>query len=128
MDKNGCKREMCDQKIHSMSQWRRAMLNKKKELIAAGISQFEFHPEYVRIAQCKEDEYLDEDQCKSMFNTSRKSSSRKSPSRKSPTGKSPKKKCSIGMRYNKKNGLCEGSIKERCRKGTRRNKKTGECE
>jgi hypothetical protein len=104
-----------------MSDWRRAMLNKKKELIADGVSQFEFHPEYKRLAECKQDEYYDDSQCNSMF----KKSTKKSPTpRRTPKSR---KRCATGTRYNKKSDLCEGNTQKRCSKGTRRNK-MGECQ
>jgi hypothetical protein len=110
-----CKRMMCDKNIYSLSDWRRAMLNKKKELISSGFPQFDSHPDYKRLTECKQDEFDDEVQCNTYKPKKAKSSK-----------KSTKKRCANGTRYNKKSEMCEGSVRKRCSKGTKRNK-ANEC-
>ena len=78
MNEANCVPFLCKQQIHSLSEWRRAALNKKKELQNAGINAYEAHPEYQKITKCKPDD--------SVF-PSMSYCNRASPSKKSNTGK-----------------------------------------
>jgi hypothetical protein len=56
----------CRDKIHSLSDWRKATLSKKAQLRDAGVIDFENHPEYRALVQCKSNltAMPSEDDCK----------------------------------------------------------------
>jgi len=136
MNEANCVPFLCKQQIHSLSEWRKAALQKKKELQNAGINAYEAHPEYQKITKCKPDD--------SVF-PSMSYCNRASPSKKSNTGK--KARCPKGTRFNKRTQNCKPKNnrsssarrasppskrantgkRARCPKGTRFNKRTQNC-
>ena len=138
MNAENCKDILCKQEMHSLSDWRKGALKKKKELQNAGIAEYESHPEYQEITKCKPEDNIFplKSEC-----------DRSSPVRTAYTSK--KGRCPKGTRFNKRTQNCEpskssrnkpaspgrpsspgrpGSAKKRCPNGTKRNKRTGNCE
>ena len=105
-----CKLFMCNENIHSLSDWRKALLRKKNELRAAGVTDFESHPEYIRLTQCKQDEYQSEDQCKTFINIPYNPPQRRpqpTQRRPMPPRHPPTERCPKGTRRSKITMLCE---------------------
>ena len=141
MNQAKCKDFLCKEEIHSKRDWKLKALAKKKELQNAGIGDYEVHPEYVKITNCKpddDDNYPSQSDCNKV-----------SPGRPANTGK--RGRCPKGTTFNKRTQNCEaknrrgspvkptspvrpaspvrpGSAKKRCPNGTKRNKRTGNCE
>lgn len=72
MNKSNCLAKFCREKIYNISDWRKAMLAKRKELSKQGIVNFDENPEFTELTQCKgniNDEFLDEIGCVRMNNT-----------------------------------------------------------
>lgn len=132
---NSCSKLLCDKGIHSGSDYRKALLRKKKEINRA---DFENDPEYMELTRCNQyydDEFPTEDQCSSntpavsnasileIFDKSQKSHY-SPPVWVPPPGwhhspyDSPVKPWEQGYK----------AKKTRCKKGTKKNKKTGLCE
>ena len=151
-----CRRLFCSNNIYSSSDWRRAMLTKKKELINQGIVYFDIHPEFVNLVRCKSD--ITDKNDVTVFNTEKecnKTLKRKSkrdvgldkmaenfgnvPSS-APHSQTKRSKCPKGSRRDKKTKNCVSTSKNsatkraspskkqaRCPNGTRRDKKTKLC-
>ena len=58
MERKACKKHMCNHKIYSLKDWRNEMLRLRKE----HAPQYETHPDYIKMAQCKED-IVDKTEC-----------------------------------------------------------------
>ena len=114
MNEANCVPFLCKQQIQSLSEWRKAALNKKKELQNAGINAYEAHPEYQKITKCKPDDSV----FPSMSYCNQAYPKQASPSKKASTpskkASTPGKKANTGKRA-------------RCPKGTKFNKKTQNC-
>jgi|688.fasta_scaffold678466_1 hypothetical protein len=144
MNDKDCRDFLCKEEIHSSKDWKVKALATKNKLRNAGVADFENHPEYRKITDCKPDD--DNYPSKSDCNSSPRQSA---PSRPVNTGK--RGRCPKGTTFNKRTQDCEPknrrsspvrpasprrqaspvrptSSKKRCQKGTRRNKRTGNCE
>ena len=128
-DEHTCRKLFCSNSIYSIGDWRRAMLNKKKSLVNQGITNFENHPEYANLSQCKSninDRFDTEKLCSKLL---KKKSNRDSTldetaesynSFESVPRKQPKK--------SKRRATPQPKTKlPRCPKGSRRDKKTKKC-
>ena len=142
MNDENCRDFLCKEKIHSSSEWKKAALRTKKALQNSGIAEFEAHPEYRKITDCKPDD----DNYPSSEDCNRQARPRQGPSsRPAATGK--RGRCPKGTTFNKRTQNCEpknrrgsptrraspvrpaaSAKRGRCPKGTRRNKRTGNCE
>jgi hypothetical protein len=148
MNEANCVPFLCKQQIHSLSEWRKAALNKKKELQNDGINAYEAHPEYQMITKCKPDDsvFPSMSYCNQAYPKQASPSKKAStPGKKANTGK--KSRCPKGTRFNKKTQNCKPKNnrsspskrastpnkkantgkRARCPKGTRFNKKTQNC-
>lgn len=136
MNDENCRDFLCKEKIHSSSDWKKAALRTKKALQNSGIAEFEAHPEYRKITDCKpdDDNYPSSEDC-----------NRQVP-RPATTGK--RGRCPKGTTFNKRTQNCEPKNRRgspvrqasptrrasrpakrgRCPKGTKRNKRTQNCE
>ena len=128
-DEPTCRKLFCSNSIYSIGDWRRAMLNKKKSLVNQGITNFENHPEYANLSQCKSninDRFDTEKLCSKLL---KKKSNRDSTldetvesynSFESVPRKQPKK--------SKRRATPQPKTKlPRCPNGSRRDKKTKKC-
>jgi hypothetical protein len=147
MNQENCKDFLCKEEIHSKRDWKLKALAKKKELQNTGIGDYEVHPEYRKITDCKpddDDNYPSKSDCDKVSPGKRASSGR-------PANTGKRGRCPKGTSFNKRTLNCEpknkrgspvrpsspvrpaspvrpGSAKKRCQKGTKRNKRTGNCE
>ena len=131
MNDENCRDFLCKEKIHSSSEWKKAALRTKKTLQNSGIAEFEAHPEYRKITDCKpdDDNYPSSEDC----------------NRQVPSGRPAKRgRCPKGTTFNKRTQNCEPKNRRgsptrraspvrpakrgRCPKGTKRNKRTQNCE
>ena len=116
MNDGDCLNFLCKEKILSASEWKKKTLAKKIELRNSGIVDFEHHPEYIKITNCKPDDdyYPSKEYCKNNFgygsNTRQKSNPNKKPTQRAPT--SNKVRCPNGTRRNKKTRMCEPKNKQ----------------
>lgn len=101
---DSCKKFLCDEKIYSPSDWRKSLLNKKKELRNTGIINFEDHPVYKRITQCKQERYYPESVCNDPETFRRRPRPEPMFERPSPVFK---ERCPRGFRRNKVTGICD---------------------
>ena len=65
---NACRKLVCDSKIHSGSDFRKGMLAIRQKLSSEGITNFESDERFKRLAECKMDDYYDENQCAALNN------------------------------------------------------------
>ena len=133
MNDETCKIFLCKESIHSARDWKLKALAKKKELQNAGVGDYEVHPEYRKITDCKPD---DDDPYPSISDCAQQ------PNEEQDEGedifdafyKSNYPKNYKGYQKFKKdrnNGAQTGpspSKRKKCSKGERRNKSTGNCE
>jgi hypothetical protein len=141
MNEFHCKPFLCKYKAHSLSEWRKAALNKKKELQNAGIIAFEAHPEYKNITKCKPDDnnFPSKSWCDKRFG-SWSDENQESPKQASPPGKqaspkqaspkqaSPKQASPPSKKASTPSKKASTGKRARCKNGTRFNKKTQNCQ
>ena len=135
MNEPHCKSMLCYYKAHSLSEWRKAALNKKKELQQRGHTAYEAHPEYQTITKCKPDDnvFPSKSWCHENFGSwsdeNQSSPKQASPKQASPKQASPSKQASPPSKKASTPGKKANTGKRtRCKKGTRFNKRTQNCQ
>ena len=127
VDEPSCRKLFCSNSIYSIKDWRQAMLNKKKSLINQGITNFENHPEYANLSQCKSninDRFDTEKLCSKLLKkkSKRDTTLDESAERYNNFGSVPRKQPKKSKRQSSPQ-----TKRQRCPKGSRWNKKTKSC-
>ncbi len=130
MDNYSCNKHFCLNNIYSDSDYINNLSTVKNKLIKKGVLDWENHPEYTQLLQCKEfigDKFMTEDLCVNNYNLNHKSSN-KNKKFVTISEKNIKKHKQTNNKKIKLLQSCKTKYpKKRCPNGTRRCKISHHC-